>query len=274
MDAGGTSQSLGKYRTGKSRSSAKTLQKQTIAINAAAYKNKRKGRTLYEPITSTREQHQTGGEDAPSTLSPEHSAQPRCGRADSRQLRAGTEPPRPHPHLGAPGGRCVTRVHHLTSISGRQRGTTLSLFFVREGRKARQTDLPTGNYTEALLRAAPARRSPGRQPPAGSGALGGGSVWQRAAAPPGSRPAWRRCHTRPPPTAARVMADDLKAPRLPAERGCLPPCLPPRGPGPPAAASTLLPTRACRGVSVERVVGAANNSADRFGKEPREIKGK
>lgn len=47
MDAGGTSRSSGKYRAGKSRSSAKTLQKQTIAINAAAYKNKRRERTLY-----------------------------------------------------------------------------------------------------------------------------------------------------------------------------------------------------------------------------------
>lgn len=47
MDAGGTSRSSGKYRAGKSCSSAKTLQKQTIAINAAAYKNKRRERTLY-----------------------------------------------------------------------------------------------------------------------------------------------------------------------------------------------------------------------------------
>lgn len=137
--------------------------------------------------------------------------------------------------------------------------------------EARRTDLPTGNYNEAWLRAAPARRSPGRQPPAGSGALGGGSVWQRAAAPPGSRPAWRRRHTRPPPTAARVMAADLKAPRrpprLPAGGSCLPACLPAsaglqaRGSGRPAAASTP-PTR-------EGVPGSANGAGGWGGRQLR-----
>jgi len=41
MDASEMLQSSGKYRTGKSRSSAKTLQKQRIAINAAAKKEKK-----------------------------------------------------------------------------------------------------------------------------------------------------------------------------------------------------------------------------------------
>lgn len=77
------------------------------------------------------------------------------------------------------------------------------------------------------------------------------------------------------------MAADLKAPRrpprLPAGGSCRAACL--RGTAGALRAvlrplPLLLPARVCRGVPTERVVGAADNSADSFRKEPREIEGK
>ena len=176
----------------------------------------------------------------------------------------------------------MTRVHHLTSISGRQRGTTLSLFFVREDGGSK-TDGPTyGQLQRSMATRCSGAAEP--RPPAPRRQRGARRRLRVAA---GSGPAWLPARVTPPPHTAPTNRRPRHGGRFkgaapfaaPTCRRELPGCLPPRDRRRGARAvlrpiPLLLPARVCRGVPTERVVGAADNSADSFRKEPGEIEGK
>lgn len=91
----------------------------------------------------------------------------------------------------------MTRVHHLTSISGRQRGTTLSLFFVREDRGSK-TDGPTyGQLQRSMATRCSGAAEP--RPPAPRRQRGARRRLRVAA---GSGPAWLPARVTPPPHTA------------------------------------------------------------------------
>lgn len=164
----------------------------------------------------------------------------------------------------------MTRVHHLTSISGRQRGTTLSLFFVREDGGSK-TDGPTyGQLQRSMATRCSGAAEP--RPPAPRRQRGARRRLRVAA---GSGPAWLPARVTPPPHTAPTNRRPRHGGRFkgaapsaaPTCRRELPGCLPAsagpqaRGSGRPAAASTP-PTR-------EGVPGSANGAGGWGGRQLR-----